>query len=203
MYRCVGDLGTILADAKQYPDLPADCFTKISHDIASGMKYLHSRNVLHRDIKPANVLLSGELVKGKFSAKLTDFGVAKFSTFQSIETNRPAIYDTELTAETGTYRYMAPEVIRHEKYSFEADVYSFALVLWSLFTRVEPFYKYDPIEAARQVALEEARPRISSKVPDIIAKLIERCWADLPSSRPSFDTICKELESMKKLFGTS
>ena len=45
----------------------------------------------------------------------------------------------EHTAETGTYRWMAPEVIRHEAYSFMADVYSFALILWQLITREQPF----------------------------------------------------------------
>ena len=45
----------------------------------------------------------------------------------------------EHTAETGTYRWMAPEIIRHEAYSFMADVYSFALIMWQLTTREEPF----------------------------------------------------------------
>ena len=52
-----GDLGSILGDSKKYSNLPKDFFIRIAEDIASGMKFLHSRNILHRDIKPANVLL--------------------------------------------------------------------------------------------------------------------------------------------------
>ena len=45
-----------------------------------------------------------------------------------------ALTGQELTAETGTYRWMAPEVIKHESYSSNADVYSFGIVLWQLIT---------------------------------------------------------------------
>ena len=76
---------------------------------------------LHRDIKPSNVLLSGDLSSGSFVAKLTDFGLAAKLN--------PASSEEELTAETGTYRYMSPEVIRHENYSYAADVFSYAMLV--------------------------------------------------------------------------
>lgn len=133
--------------------------------------------------------------------RLTDFGVAKFSTFQSISTSPTAIKGTELTAETGTYRYMAPEVIRHEHYSFEADIYSYAIVLWQVFTRREPFFHVDSITAAKLVALENARPPINDDIPKIASTLIERCWMDLPTLRPSFSDICNELKDLRPVFG--
>ena len=91
-------------------------------------------------------------------------------------------------------------VIRHERYSYKADVYSYALVILQIFTRKEPFDEVDAIEAARLVAIEERRPRISSSIPRIISELIEKCWADPPSSRPSFESICEELSVMRPLF---
>lgn len=39
-----------------------------------------------------------------------------------------------MTAETGTYRWMAPEVIEHKPYDEKADVFSFGVVLWELLT---------------------------------------------------------------------
>jgi serine/threonine protein kinase len=55
--------------------------------------------------------------------KVADFGVARFQDQGGI-----------MTAETGTYRWMAPEVINHQPYDNKADVFSFAIVLWELVT---------------------------------------------------------------------
>lgn len=105
-------LGLLSESSRYYEYLP------IALDIANGMAYLHSRQVIHRDLKPSNVLLSRD-----HRAKIADFGMSVANTGQ------------ELTAETGTYRYMAPEVIRHESYSSNADVYSFGILLWQLISR--------------------------------------------------------------------
>eukprot|EP00878_Enallax_costatus_P018882 GHUV01019905.1.p2 GENE.GHUV01019905.1~~GHUV01019905.1.p2 ORF type:complete len:111 (+),score=29.29 GHUV01019905.1:141-473(+) len=58
-----------------------------------------------------------------FQVKIADFGVARM-----IEANG------HMTAETGTYRWMAPEVIEHKPYDEKADVFSFGVVLWELLT---------------------------------------------------------------------
>lgn len=55
--------------------------------------------------------------------KIADFGVARM-----IETSG------HMTAETGTYRWMAPEVIEHKPYDEKADVFSFGVVMWELLT---------------------------------------------------------------------
>ena len=68
-------------------------YLPIALDIANGMAYLHSKNVIHRDLKPSNILLT----QGN-RAKVADFGMSVANTGQ------------DLTAETGTYRWMAPEV---------------------------------------------------------------------------------------------
>jgi serine/threonine protein kinase len=62
--------------------------------------------------------------------KIADFGVARM-----IEANG------HMTAETGTYRWMAPEVIEHKPYDEKADVFSFGVVLWELLTcKVNPWF---------------------------------------------------------------
>jgi Protein tyrosine and serine/threonine kinase len=105
-------LSLLSSNSRYYEYLP------LALDIANGMAYLHSRQVIHRDLKPSNVLLTRDR-----RAKISDFGMSVANQGQ------------ELTAETGTYRYMAPEVIRHESYSSNADVYSFGILLWQLITR--------------------------------------------------------------------
>lgn len=98
---------------------------------------------------------------------------------------------------TGTYRWMAPEIIRHQPYSEKADVYSFGITLWQLLTREEPFAFSSPIEAAGKVALELARPPFPNKTPIKIQTLIRNCWAEEPEKRLGFEEICKQLRELK------
>lgn len=172
-----------LSHALQGPT-PPNFFVSVATDIANGMAYLHKRGVLHRDIKPSNVLLDGNIQNKTFTAKVSDFGVA---TTYAEET------DANRTAETGTYRWMSPEIIRHESYSLKADVYSFAILCWQLLTREVPFANVSPLEAAGKVALELARPPFPEGTPACIQDLIATCWAEEPSSRLSFQEISQKL----------
>jgi serine/threonine protein kinase len=84
-------------------------------ELAKGMNYLHTCQppILHRDLKPANLL-----VDFKDTLKISDFGLAKLRPEKDTEK------DTfTMTGETGSYRYMAPEVFRHEVYNETVDVY--------------------------------------------------------------------------------
>ncbi|KAL0326042.1 UNVERIFIED_CONTAM: Serine/threonine-protein kinase STY46 [Sesamum radiatum] len=67
---------------------------KFAIDVCKGMEYLHQKNVIHRDLKTANLLMDTYNV-----VKVADFGVARFQNNGWV-----------MTAETGTYRWMAPEV---------------------------------------------------------------------------------------------
>ncbi len=136
-----GTLTRLLSKRKQTYN-----FFSIAHEIADAMAYLHTNHILHRDLKPDNILITKS-----FHVKVIDFGL---SCFIGTGGNRSG---HELTAETGTYRWMAPEVIRHASYSFPADVYSFGVVLWQLLTRSQPFQGMTPIQAAFAVAKHSHR----------------------------------------------
>ena len=92
---------------------------------------------------------------------------------------------------------MSPQVIRHESYTETADVYSFGIIMWQLITREEPFANLGQIEAAAVVAMEFARPLFPADTPPPIKDLIERCWAEDPTSRPSVSEILLELNAMR------
>ena len=175
-----GDLSTVLQRVT-----PRTFFFHTATGIAQGMTYLHHRGIIHRDIKPANILVSGDVASGKFDVKVTDFGVATESDKHG-----------DRTAETGTYRWMAPEVIRHEVYSQTADVYSYAVLLWQLITREDPYADMAQIAAAAAVALEFARPPFPPDTPEQVVDLIRRSWTEEPSERPSFDDLVAALTSM-------
>lgn len=120
-----------LTDLIRSHKVPIDFF-RIAAEIAMGMNYLHLCSIMHRDLKSGNILLDAH-----GTVKISDFGLSCVLDLSGSH---------DLTAETGTYRWMAPEVIRHEPYSTKADVYSFGIVLWEMITKDQPFRGLTPIQ---------------------------------------------------------
>ena len=81
-----------------------------------------------------------------------------------------------MTAETGSYRWMAPEVIRHEPYGTGCDVYSFGVLCWEMLSYSIPFPQHTPVEVALSVATKGMRPEIPAHSPSVLVDLIEQCW---------------------------
>ncbi|XP_058194275.1 serine/threonine-protein kinase VIK-like [Rhododendron vialii] len=159
-------------------------------DIARGMTYLHNEPnvIIHRDLKPRNVLLVNTNAD---HLKVGDFGLSKLIRVQ----NSHDVY--KMTGETGSYRYMAPEVFKHRKYDKKVDVFSFAMILYEMLEGDPPLSHYEPYEAAKLVA-EGRRPafRVKGYISEL-RELTEQCWAADMNQRPSFLEILKRLEKIK------
>ncbi|KAG9146097.1 hypothetical protein Leryth_015898 [Lithospermum erythrorhizon] len=66
---------------------------------------------------------------------------------------------------TGTYRWMAPEMIKEKRHTKKVDVYSFGIVLWELLTALTPFDDMTPEQAAFAVCQKNARPPLPPDCP--------------------------------------
>nr|ACJ85685.1 unknown [Medicago truncatula] len=142
---------------------------KVAIDVSKGMNYLHQNNIIHRDLKTANLLMDeNELVK------VADFGVARVQTQSGV-----------MTAETGTYRWMAPEVIEHKPYDQKADVFSFGIALWELLTGELPYSYLTPLQAAVGVVQKGLRPTIPKNTHPRISELLQRCWQQVSKGETS------------------
>lgn len=181
-------------------------FVSMSRDVARGVGYLHAMGLIHRDLKSQNLLLNRRITEGakesqKPHIKVADFGLSR--NLASNEGNSGASLGI-MTSETGTYRWMAPEMMRHEPYNHKVDVYSFGIALWELWSREIPFSDMSPIQAAFAVADKGARPiRISPEarrryIPRSWTKLIENCWASDPRLRPEFWQVVEILNEMER-----
>ena len=157
---------------------------RVASHVAAGMLYLHAQGIMHRDLKSANVLLDATGV-----AKVTDFGLAARAPDDTARGG-------SLTAETGTYRWMAPEVIRHERYSKKADVFSFGMILFELLTHQLPFADLAPLQAAVSVALNDERPPLPDGCPAPLARLVASCWASDRGGRPAFSWVAEAVAAL-------
>ncbi|KAK6133268.1 hypothetical protein DH2020_033029 [Rehmannia glutinosa] len=171
-YMSQGTLRMYLNKKEPY-SLSVETILRLALDISRGMEYLHSQGVIHRDLKSNNLLLNDEM-----RVKVADF----------------AHLCREAKGNMGTYRWMAPEMIKEKPYTRKVDVYSFGIVLWELTTALLPFQGMTPVQAAFAVAEKNERPPLPASCQPALAHLIKRCWAANPSKRPDFSEIVCALE---------
>ncbi|OQR81543.1 hypothetical protein THRCLA_11633 [Thraustotheca clavata] len=144
-------------------------------DVARGLQFLHSFNIVHRDLKSLNLLITDE---GR--VKLADFGIAK-------------VENEFMTRCCGTYQWMAPEVIVSQSYSVSADIYSFGVVMWEICEASVPFADTPAALVAMAVIQENKRPAISPNIPNPLKELITKCWDKDANIRPDAATIVTSL----------
>lgn len=173
---------------------------QVARQIARGMRYLHACHVIHRDLKSQNMLLDRPVEDGCPVLKVADFGLSR--QFMGIGTVSGSVAGV-MTSETGTYRWMAPEMIRHEPYNEKVDIYSFGVVMWEMFSCEIPFAGMTPIQAAFAVADKHLRPKAESdyarqvRIPTAWRALIERCWHKDSHQRPRFNEVLRILDEME------
>jgi serine/threonine-protein kinase/endoribonuclease IRE1 len=94
---CAGTLTDYCEDKYKGPELPPDGI--VLYQIANGLHYIHSRNLVHRDVKPGNILIS---ITTPIQMKLSDFGYVKKISPQGTFTQ---------SGLKGTEKWMAPEIL--------------------------------------------------------------------------------------------
>jgi len=156
-------------------------------ELTKGMNYLHTCQppILHRDLKPANLL-----VDFKDTLKISDFGLAKLRPEKDAQKKTDSF---TMTGETGSYRFMAPEVFRHESYDETVDVYSFAMIFYNLLAGHAPWPSMNGVRAVKAAAIEGSRPQVPRHWDTDIAVLIQQCWDENPKARPPFSHILEVL----------
>ena len=165
-------------------------------EICYGMRYLHSSNIIHRDLKLSNVLVVCDDVgySDGVICKISDFGTSREVDIQSTLSMSQSM---TMTSNIGTPLYMAPEILSGVgHYSMKADVYSYGILMVSLWNQKPPYYEMNvmnPSELYHGITSEGLRPHIESECPQSYFNLLSACLVEEPHSRPSFDEICKNV----------
>ena len=162
-----------------------------SLELANAMDYLHSRCskdclIIHRDLKPDNIAFAENGV-----LKVLDFGLCT-----CIKTFKNGQDQYQMTGNTGSLRYMAPEVVLRKKYNEKVDVYSFGVLLWQMARDQVPFRGLNKENFIREVVVGGFRPKIDKSWPKAFSGMVERCWDADPYKRPSFSQIIEILKDL-------
>uniref|UniRef100_A0A7S2HU02 Protein kinase domain-containing protein n=1 Tax=Helicotheca tamesis TaxID=374047 RepID=A0A7S2HU02_9STRA len=154
-------------------------------NLAGAMNHLHGLNIIYRDLKPDNV---GFDLRG--NVKLFDFGLAKeLQPHQKLSNG-----SYKLTGQTGSYRYMAPEVANKLPYNLSADVYSFGILLWEIVSMDIPYDDFSIKMLCEMVANWGHRPECNPLWPANLQALMKSCWDANKGRRPPFSKVIAVLE---------
>lgn len=147
---------------------------------AMGINYLHTlaAPLIHRDLKSPNLLVDENM-----NVKIADFGFARLKEENATMTR------------CGTPCWTAPEVIKGERYSEKADVYSFGIVMWEMLTRKQPFADRNFMGVTMDV-LEGKRPGVPHDCPEAFKNVMTRCWHAKQEKRPSMAEVITSLSQL-------
>ena len=147
--------------------------------------YLSECKFVHRDLASRNCLLDHH-----GSVKIADFGLSQKTYLQE--------YYRGDDQDSIPIRWMPLEAILHNKYTTESDVWAFGVLLWEIFSlALQPYYGLSHEEVIKGLK-EGSVLQCPENTPKSLYKLMLLCWNPKPSSRPSFRTLFRELETVER-----
>ena len=155
-------------------------------ELLDALGMAHEAGIVHRDVKPANIM-----VDGGGHAKLTDFGVARFTEpSDQVEATRAGTI-------VGTPSYMSPEQIQGQKLDGRSDIFSAGIIFYQLLTGKKPF-EGNQFALQKQI-IEDTPPWPSQlmQIPAEIDRVVARAMAKQPDQR--YQTARKFAEAVRRL----
>ncbi|KAJ6526558.1 kinase-like domain-containing protein [Mycena vulgaris] len=183
--------GTVL---KYLTEHGRDDLDKMLLQVAEGLSYLHSMNIVHGDLRGTNILVSDD-----WNACLADFGLTTVIDAASSTTATL----TSTAHHAGSARWFAPELIQPKSFGCDtftrtpaSDVYAFACVCLELHTGRPPFSGVSPDIAAILKVIAGDRPERPDAMSDDLWALVTVAWAQNFRDRPNINTITDSLRTL-------
>ncbi|KAJ3451354.1 f-box only protein [Anaeramoeba flamelloides] len=177
----------------QNSNLPFSLCLDIASKIANTMYYLHTNNIFHGFLNPKGIILIEK--DSKIVPININFGNTDFD-YDPLQISDPKYI----------LPYLAPEIVRKEKISYSADIYSFGILLYELITKKEIYPNVSNYEIIRKHFLSSKnqksknilpfRPEFPTSLNNNLKQLISDCWNEDPELRPTFRIIYKRLNEI-------
>ncbi|PKK66739.1 kinase-like protein [Rhizophagus irregularis] len=145
-------------------------------DITSGLKFLHSKEIIHRDLHSKNILVNDRKLL------IADLGLSK--KLAEVTTNSKG--NTH-----GMLEYIDPQFFKDKKYkkNKESDIYSLGVLLWEITSGHIPFSECSKDILFRDYIKGGGREEPIKGTPTEYQKLYQECWSDEPKSRPNIEKV--------------
>lgn len=200
-YIAGGTLRALLHDTNE--PLPWEQRTSFAKDIAAGMAYLHSMNIIHRDLNSHNCL-----VREDKTVVVADFGLARIiqngSSADNRKYNRHSDGETKNSKKERKKRYtvvgnpywMAPEMMKGNKYDEKVDIFSFGIVVCEIIGRVQADPDYLPRSSDFGLNQNVFKEKFCSNCPETFYMIAFLCCDLNPDKRPPFEIMEVWLEGL-------
>ncbi|KAJ0768853.1 putative protein kinase RLK-Pelle-CrRLK1L-1 family [Helianthus annuus] len=192
-YAARGSLDRYLSE----PSLTWNQRLKICVGVAHAINFLHggrARTLLHRDIKSSNILLNED-----WTAKVSDFGLAKMAPANQPETD---VFSTAVTP-----AYLDPLYMETHQLTIKSDVYSFGVVLFELMCGklcfeysnglqilVNKWRRCYEEKRLNEIIFSDLKEQMVSRSLNTFSSLAYQCIKKLRVERPAMADVVKILE---------
>ncbi|MEZ0611476.1 protein kinase [Fibrella sp. WM1] len=160
---------------------------RFTEEFLKGLAHLHRHQVIHRDIKPENILLVKYIDAdgAAYRPVIADFGISKL-----LSENPEAHTLMQNSMRVGTVTYMAPEQLRSQSLSYNADLWAFGIILYEIITgkfmiarRSFPDLQREEAYTFWRNADEQRYPPDMETIPEPYQQIIRRCLLADPTER--------------------
>lgn len=164
---------------------------QLAGNTAAGICYLHHAGIVHQNIQSDTVYVDQNL-----RVKITNVATGRISA--TLQSQRRSV---------GTMtRWLPPEVLARKWVKgndlFAIDAYSFAIVLWEIWTRTLPWAGLDTMDPSfESTVTANGRPILDPDCADApvgYRAIMHDCWHSDPASRPPFDVIIHRLSTIRR-----